>query len=91
MNNQFSQDWMEFYYDENWGVPDYPFSIKEFQAPTAQEAQPTVAQPLPAEAQVPAVSQAPAELKASILEKIPTWGWIAIGIGAFLFFTRKKR
>jgi len=88
----FSQDWMEFYYDEDWGVPDYPYGIEEKNIPQPK----TIEQPtnlIPSgEAKAITEAQPVTEVKkASILEQIPTWGWIAIGIGALLLFIQDSK
>lgn len=81
-----SQDFNEFYNDPNWGIRDYP--LEHFKEPIYKsEAGQT--QPQAQQQTQPTVQTQIQPLMAGFFEKIPTWGWIAIAIGAYFLFRRR--
>lgn len=92
MASKLGQDWMEYYQDEDWGTPDYPYSMP-IASPSAVQEEVTdravVSASKPESAETPVLFTTP--IKASILDGIPTWGWIAMGIAALFFFSKGRK
>lgn len=100
MKTNFGQDFLEFYYDENWGTKDYPIGVKETIEALYPQAHAGGVAPTSAikatEDQVQAgpvatVQETSGIQLAGIFQKIPAWGWILIGLGAVYLITGRRR